>query len=68
MQLKCSPIVLEFFFCWNTKRCLAHNREGIRTLNLLIRSQTPYPLGHVVYGAEGCFWHGKSASDDELWH
>ncbi len=20
--------------------------EGIRTLNLLIRSQTPYPLGH----------------------
>ena len=24
------------------------NHEGIRTLNLLIRSQTPYPLGHVV--------------------
>ena len=24
------------------------NHEGTRTLNLLIRSQTPYPLGHVV--------------------
>ena len=24
------------------------DREGIRTLNLLIRSQTPYPLGHAV--------------------
>ena len=24
------------------------NHEGIRTLNLLIRSQTPYPLGHVA--------------------
>ena len=24
------------------------NHEGIWTLNLLIRSQTPYPLGHVA--------------------
>src|SRR4029434_1310542 len=23
--------------------------EGTRTLNLLIRSQTPYPLGHAVF-------------------
>lgn len=28
------------------QRC--YNHEGIRTLNLLIRSQTPCPLGHVV--------------------
>ena len=24
------------------------DHEGTRTLNLLIRSQTPYPLGHAV--------------------
>ena len=24
------------------------DHEGIRTLNLLIRSQTPYPLGHAA--------------------
>ena len=29
------------------------NHEGIQTLNLLIRSQTPCPLGHVV------MWKGK---------
>ena len=31
-----------------------YNHEGIRTLNLLIRSQTPYPLGHVVLQASSC--------------
>ena len=25
-----------------------NDHEGIRTLNLLIRSQTPYPLGHAA--------------------
>ena len=25
-----------------------NDHEGTRTLNLLIRSQTPYPLGHAV--------------------
>lgn len=31
-----------------TEAKVTNNHEGIRTLNLLIRSQTPYPLGHVV--------------------
>ena len=26
-----------------------NDHEGTRTVNLLIRSQTPYPLGHAVY-------------------
>ncbi len=30
-----------------------NDHEGIRTLNLLIRSQTPYPLGHAVRSANG---------------
>ena len=34
-----------FFFFLNQNEA---NHEGTRTLNLLIRSQTPYPLGHVV--------------------
>ena len=29
-------------------RDLTNNHEGTWTLNLLIRSQTPYPLGHAV--------------------
>ena len=28
--------------------------EGIRTLNLLIRSQTPYPLGHEAGSRNEC--------------
>ena len=32
----------------NVKRHEKIDREGTRTLNLLIRSQTPYPLGHAV--------------------
>ena len=28
------------------KKQKKNDPEGIRTLNLLIRSQTPYPLGH----------------------
>ena len=28
--------------------CELYDHEGTRTLNLLIRSQTPYPLGHAV--------------------
>ena len=45
-----------FFFCENSlelKTFFSQNldkndHDGIRTHNLLIRSQTPYPLGHAT--------------------
>ena len=41
-----------FFFHMSKQLFKVHQRlndhEGTRTLNLLIRSQTPYPLGHAV--------------------
>ena len=48
-------IVLYKVQCLSKKRMstlkkanLKSDHEGTRTLNLLIRSQTPYPLGHAV--------------------
>ena len=44
---KTDPGVIMFIFnSLGEKKISDH--EGIRTLNLLIRSQTPYPLGHAV--------------------
>ena len=33
----------------NKKIFVENDHDGIRTHNLLIRSQTPYPLGHATY-------------------
>ena len=35
-----------------TKNFVENDHDGIRTHNLLIRSQTPYPLGHATVGFE----------------
>ncbi len=49
-KIKISCFQIKFllvYFCvkGRIKKC---DHEGTRTLNLLIRSQTPYPLGHAV--------------------
>ena len=35
-----------------TNNFVENDHDGIRTHNLLIRSQTPYPLGHATVGFE----------------
>ena len=50
-----------------------HDREGTRTPNLLIRSQTPYPLGHTVATQDELqtthpiHWATQSFSQDEFY-
>ena len=58
-----APIVLDLCFCdgylasnWSSKQNInpenekyLTDRDRTRTCNLLIRSQTPYPLGHAVH-------------------
>lgn len=43
---KCLFVCL--FFTRSRKSSLCNDHEGTRTLNLLIRNQTPYPLGHAA--------------------
>ena len=47
-------LVYKIFVKLSNKKKGKNDPEGIRTLNLLIRSQTPYPLGHEAVPVGGC--------------